>query len=122
MNIRAAPGGRQMHIHCNAGTVVCDTIGDLPGFGTVWYHPNGIANVLSLAKVQKMFRVTYDSHNGNCFKVSSPQQPRFIMSDQGLYYHDMEKGNVKESHLLAEQGVITSPSGGAIQTVNLLFM
>ena len=27
--------------------------GNLSGYGTVWYHPNGIANILSLGWVQK---------------------------------------------------------------------
>eukprot|EP00957_Ditylum_brightwellii_P151175 11511106-Ditylum_brightwellii.AAC.1 len=44
-------------------------IGDLPGFGTVWYYAKGIANILSLAKVAKLFRVTYDSNNGKGFVV-----------------------------------------------------
>ena len=36
-NVRIAPNG--------SGSV----IGDLPGFGIIWYHPAGIANVLSLS-------------------------------------------------------------------------
>jgi hypothetical protein len=33
-NIRRTEDGREMHIHCNAGIVVVQTIGDLPGYGT----------------------------------------------------------------------------------------
>jgi hypothetical protein len=119
-NIRMAPGGQEMHIHCNAGTVICRTIGELSGFGTVWYHPTGIANVLSLAKVQKIFRVTYDSTEGNCFEVHSPRNPRFTMSAAGLYYLDMRKQNVQRDHLLAEQGEELTPmerGGSGIRTV-----
>jgi hypothetical protein len=45
-NIRTGDG--HMDIHCNAGVTRTNLIGDLPGYGQVWYHPNGIANILSL--------------------------------------------------------------------------
>jgi len=35
--------------------------GDLQGYVTVWYHPDGIANTLSLENVLKKHKVTYDS-------------------------------------------------------------
>jgi hypothetical protein len=38
-----------MDIHCNAGVASMNLLGDLPGYRTVWFHPNGIANILSLA-------------------------------------------------------------------------
>ena len=81
---------------------MCKMIGDLPGFGIVWYHPTGIANVLSLSKVQDRYRVTYDSGGGNYFCVYSPNAPNFVMSPGGLYYHDMTGDT---GHVLAEQGV-----------------
>ena len=31
------------------------------GYGTVWYYPKGIANILSRHKVQGKYRVTYNS-------------------------------------------------------------
>jgi hypothetical protein len=42
-----------MDIHCNAGITSTNLIGDLPGYGKVWYHPNDIANILSLARVKE---------------------------------------------------------------------
>ena len=44
-NIRKAD--RPLHLYTNAGKTVINTIGDLPGFGPVWYHKDGIANALS---------------------------------------------------------------------------
>ena len=38
-----------MKIHCNAGVSHTNQVGDLPGYGTVWFHPSGIANILSLS-------------------------------------------------------------------------
>jgi hypothetical protein len=42
-NIREADS--HMDIHCNAGVTSTNLIGDLKGYGPVWYHPNGIANM-----------------------------------------------------------------------------
>jgi len=60
-NIRDAK--RQLILHCNAGTTIVTKKGDLKGYGTVWFHPQGIANILSLSNVSKKYRVTYDSGN-----------------------------------------------------------
>jgi hypothetical protein len=40
-------------IHCNAGVATTKMVGDLKGYGTVWYHPDGIANILSLSRVHE---------------------------------------------------------------------
>ncbi|MHA7927606.1 MAG: reverse transcriptase domain-containing protein, partial [Marinobacter sp.] len=87
-NIREV--GRSLTIHCNAGRADTNLVGDLPGYGTVWYHPQGIANVLSLSKVKKQWRITYDSADGNSFVVHKDnQEPRvFRQSPRGLYYLD----------------------------------
>jgi hypothetical protein len=58
-----------MDIHCNAGVTSTDLIGDLPGYGPVWYHPNGIANILSPSRMKDRHRVTFDSNNGNRFII-----------------------------------------------------
>jgi len=50
-------------LHCNAGTTLVTKKGDLKGYGTVWYHPMGIANILSLNNVSKKYWATYDSSN-----------------------------------------------------------
>jgi hypothetical protein len=56
-----------MNIHCNAGVTSTSLVGDLPGYGEVWYHENGSANILSLACMKEKHRVTYDNENGNSF-------------------------------------------------------
>ena len=58
-----------MKIHCNAGTSTTNMVGDLAGYGTVWYHRLGIANILSLAKVKVEYEVRFDSGARNCFEV-----------------------------------------------------
>eukprot|EP00536_Pseudo-nitzschia_multiseries_P001602 jgi/Psemu1/3663/gm1.3663_g len=60
-DIRVHPEGRKVRIHCNAGVVVVDMIGNLPGFGTVWYQEGGMANILSLSSVSDQYRITLDT-------------------------------------------------------------
>ena len=91
-NIR--DGGATMDIHCTAGVTTTKLVGDLPGYGEVWYHPDGIANILSLARVkEKGYNVTYDSAKGNHFRVITPGGAVriFRQSIRGLYYLDTAK-------------------------------
>ena len=37
-------------------------------YGTMWYHKNGIANILSLAKLSREHEVKFNSANGNRFE------------------------------------------------------
>jgi hypothetical protein len=87
-NIRKGAG--HMDIYCNAGVTSTDLIGDLPGCGTVWYHPKGIANILSLSRVKSRYRVTYDSLNRNEFSLHKPDDSVHIFreSERGLYFMD----------------------------------
>jgi hypothetical protein len=78
-----------MDIHCNAGVTSIDIIGDLPGHGQVWYHPNGIANILSLGRVKDKHRGTFDSGDKNQFIVhKSDGTTRYFFKEsrRGLYY------------------------------------
>ena len=60
----------------NAGCIIIDMVGDLPGVGTVWYHPKGIINILSH---------TYTVAD-NGFEVDYSSQPD-ENSDRNLAYH-----------------------------------
>jgi hypothetical protein len=81
-----------MTIHCYAGTKTTSDVGNFPGYGDVWYHPTGIANILSLSRVrQKGFSVAYESKK-NCFILTSPTGGRqiFEQSPKGLYFLDTD--------------------------------
>ncbi len=41
-----------MNINCNAGITRTDMVGDLPGHGEVWFNKSGIANILSLSRME----------------------------------------------------------------------
>jgi hypothetical protein len=78
-------------IHTQAGKAVTKLRGTVPGYGEVWYCPNGIANILSLAHVAKTRLVTFNSTNGNQFEVTKHDGSTriFKQSEHGLYYYDM---------------------------------
>ena len=79
-----------MFIHCTAGVAKTNLIGDVPGYGTVWYRPDGTANILSLSKVKEKYQVTFDSDMNNQFVVhhNNGTQRIFQQSSRGLYFLD----------------------------------
>jgi hypothetical protein len=78
-------------IHTQTGKAVTKLRGTVPGYGEVWFCPEGIANILSLANVAKTMEVTFDSSNGNQFEVTKADGKKriFKQSEHGLYYYDM---------------------------------
>ena len=86
-NIRRTPEG--MRIHCNTGSRLTNLIGDLPGYGTVWYDPNAIANILSLQQVWDRYHISYDSSLQK-FVVTKLSVKEFMFQelDGGLHYLD----------------------------------
>jgi hypothetical protein len=78
-------------IHTQMGKAVTKMRGTVPGYGEVWYCPNGIANILSLAHVAQTRVVRFDSTNGNQFDVTKDDGSKrtFKQSQHGLYYYDM---------------------------------
>ena len=81
---------KHMFIHCTTGVAKTNLVGDLPGYGTVWYHPDGIANILSLSKVKEKYWVTFDSDINNQFIVHRPDRTQrvFQQSSRELYFLD----------------------------------
>ena len=79
-----------MFIHCTASVAKTNLIGNCPGYGTVWYHPDRIANILSLSKVKDKYQVTFDSDINNQFIVhcTDGTQQIFQQSSRGLYFLD----------------------------------
>ena len=65
-------------------------VGELPGYSTVWFHPDGIANILSLSRVKTKYRITFGSDENNEFIVHKPDGStrNFKESSHDLFYHD----------------------------------
>ena len=93
LNIREADGS--MTVHSNGGPRTTNMVGDLPGYGTVWFDPTAIANILSLSRVRKKaYTVSYDSTSGDEFVVTNKttgKVMRFQPTKLGLYYLDTNK-------------------------------
>jgi hypothetical protein len=87
-NIR--PMDTYVNVQCNAGTTRTNLMGTLKGFGDVWYHPNGIANILSMALVEELYPVTYTKERGFVVHKTNGTTRRFVKSDRGLYYMDTD--------------------------------
>jgi Reverse transcriptase (RNA-dependent DNA polymerase)/Zinc knuckle len=82
---------RCMRVRCNAGWSVTNLMGRLPGYpGEVWYNPDGIANILSLADAEKYFRIRYDSGKESAFVVEKPDgtERKFLKTASGLFCYD----------------------------------
>eukprot|EP00957_Ditylum_brightwellii_P206733 15349708-Ditylum_brightwellii.AAC.1 len=102
-NIRKAP--MMLYMGKYAGKAHTDLICDFGGWGTTWFHPNGIANILALHKAKDKWRVTYDSKGGNAFVIHKADcHILFIESDNGLYYHDVTDGSIVLDDETREQG------------------
>jgi hypothetical protein len=91
-----------MNIHCNAGVTATSTVGTLPGYGEVWYHATGIANILSLSRVwQKGFTIKYNSAQ-NHFTIqgrANKTAHTFKSSDRVLFYLDTATNTSSETVL-----------------------
>ena len=74
-----------MQIPCNAGSQLTNLIGDLPGYGTIWYDPKAIANILSLQQVCGHYHITYDSSDCK-FIMTKPSGMEFAFQEsEGVY-------------------------------------
>ena len=89
VNIRKVRGEDAIRVHCNIRVNILDRFGDLPGYGTVWYEPTGISNILSMSRATKKFWVVFDSEGGIFFRMVLPdREVRLQLSPNGLYYFD----------------------------------
>ena len=97
-NIR--PSSKKLTVFRNGGTQVSSLEGDLTNFGTVWYNPQSLANILSLAAVRKVCRVTMDSSIEPSISVhrSNGGIMKFFEYGSGLYYHDPFVASLSLTH------------------------
>ena len=65
-------------------------MGDLLGYGPIWFDSRAIANVLRLKLVKERYHVQYNSDEKEGFVVTKPngEQFKFIQSLSGLHYLD----------------------------------
>ena len=107
-NIRTVNG--QMTINTNGGSLVTRKMGDLANIGPVWYDHRALTNILSLSKLKRLYRITYDSEDGDVFKVHKPNGEIIIFKccGNGLYYHDTKEKAINLLNLVAENNKLYS--------------
>jgi hypothetical protein len=96
------PAVTRMKVQSTAGVTYAHMVGDLDGYGTVWYYPDGIANILSLSRVRRDFPVTYNSTKGNVFKMQRKDgtYQEINQAASGLYFSVMEEKVLGEATTL----------------------
>ena len=84
-NVRRS--GHVIRALTNGGHQDSDMIGDFPNLGEVWYNKDSMANILSLAEVRKVCRVTMDSSDEPAMIVHrlDGSEMKFTEHDSGLY-------------------------------------
>jgi len=98
-NVRKADGAG-LTLHSNGGELNTHEVGDVTGYGTVWYSPDSLANILSFANVRKKFRVSMETGPSDprptitVFRKNGFPM-RFFEHQMGLYVHDPSQDNAK---------------------------
>jgi hypothetical protein len=80
-----------LYLATNGGHQISKQMGMLPNFGPVWYNPDSIANILSLAQARALRRVTMDTDVSPAFhvhKLDGSGTTIFSEHPSGLYLHD----------------------------------
>jgi hypothetical protein len=90
-------------INCNAGAVTTNKQGTY-GSLKVWYLPDGIANMFSMHKLEKIYCITYDSWVGYYAVHTSKGEVHVHKDEQGLPYLDLEELNEEATIMLLQQG------------------
>ena len=69
----------------NSGSKTVYEVVEIPGTGQEIFHPEMIANILSLNEMTKKYRVTFDSGDENAFKVHIVDKIfKFPANDDGI--------------------------------------
>jgi hypothetical protein len=87
-NIR--PSARTLRVHTNGGTQTSNQIGTVKNFGDVWFNTNSLANILSMAEVRKVCRITMDTSLEAAMHVHRKDGSlmKFQEYRSGLYFFD----------------------------------
>ena len=74
---------------------------------SVWYLPNGIANIFSMHELEKLYRITYDSWEG-FYVVHTPRgEVHFHKDEQGLPYINLAKSHHEATRMLMQLAEMT---------------
>ena len=88
-DVKATTDGEILRLHTSGGILDTNQKGQFGGL-SVWFNPRCLANILSLALVSELFRVTLDTEIENAFTVhiSEAHVMKFVCILPGLYVFD----------------------------------
>ena len=99
-NMRESPSGH-LRVLTNSGVCTSHLVGDLPNFGTVWFNPQSLANILSLWAVCQICRVTMNT-----------DQEAALSSELGSYVQVFEHNDPTNTTKECTTGTVTlNPTG-----------
>ena len=91
------PSSSKLELGTNAGVVNCRYKATLPHYGTVWYSPKAITNVLSLGNVVDKYPVTFISRQEDAFLVETDQETvKFVRLAANLYARIPHEANARQ--------------------------
>ena len=101
--------GHTLRALTNGGHQDSVMTGVFPNLGTVWFNPSSIANILSLAEVRKVCRVTLDTsaEPALCVHRRNGSIMKFVEHASGLYVFDTATCNVS-SDLVASYTMVST--------------
>ena len=83
-NIRDS--NRVLKMKTNGGIILYRQVGELQGYGTVWYNDKSIANIISMSEAENKGYVI--SYSLGCFRLKNPHTTKtmkFMKTAEGLY-------------------------------------
>jgi hypothetical protein len=105
-NIRSV--NETLTLSTNGGNISTNMRATVPGYGEVWYDPNAITNIFSLAEMEKKYCITYNSFKEKAFVVDLPNKKlKFMQSSNGLFIY---KPNYKTNNNSLASGSIAGVS------------
>ena len=86
-NTRKPVLGEYITINTNAGSVATCPEGTLPGFGTAWHNPDGMADVLSMSQLSLEMRLAMDASIDNAINAHKTDGAtrHFRLTHSGLH-------------------------------------
>jgi hypothetical protein len=87
-NIRPSP--RKLRVLTNGGTQTSTQMGTVTNFGDIWYNEASLADILSMAAVRKVCRITMDTSGEAAMHVHRKDGSTMTFREyqSGLYYYN----------------------------------
>jgi hypothetical protein len=103
-------------INCNLGALRTNKVGDY-GSMIVWFIPQRIANIFSMNKLEKKYRITYGNWQDYNVVHTAQEEVRYYKDKTGLPFIDLGKTSEDASAMLVQTG-LEDAVNAFVQTVH----